>query len=92
MENFAFIPIDELERKLEVFIEKAIQKHITTPKVVMESSNNMLSRKEAAKYLNISLSTLNWWTKQGTIIGYRINSRVLYKRIELDKALNKIIT
>lgn len=50
----------------------------------------LLTRKEAASFLGVSLPTLNSWTKDGIIKGYRINSRVRYKRVELEEALSEI--
>lgn len=52
----------------------------------------LLTRKEAAKLLGISLPTLLDWTKTGKVQGYRIASRVRYKRTELENSLSQIIT
>lgn len=49
----------------------------------------LLTRKEAADKLNISLVTLNDWTKRGMIPAYTIGGRVLYKDSELEQSLNK---
>lgn len=51
-----------------------------------------LNRKEAAKLLKVSLVTLNEWTKEGIVQGYRIASRVRYKRTELEIAHSQINT
>lgn len=51
--------------------------------------NNVLTRKQAAALLNITLSTLNSWTKQGTIVSYRNGSRIYYKADELIASLEK---
>jgi excisionase family DNA binding protein len=50
------------------------------------------TRKQAAKKLGISLPTLNEWTKNGTVKGYRIGSRVRYKMNELEQCLSQIQT
>ena len=42
----------------------------------------LLSRKDA--------STLNQWTKDGVITGYRIGNRVLYKLEDINNALTQI--
>ena len=46
-----------------------------------------LTRKEVQKMLNINLSTLHHWTKQGKLKAYRIVARIYYKRHEVDEAL-----
>jgi excisionase family DNA binding protein len=50
----------------------------------------LLTRKEAAKLLGVSLPTLSDWTNTGKIIGYRIASRVRYKSNELENSLSQI--
>jgi len=51
-----------------------------------------LTRKQAAALLGVSLVTLSDWTKTGKIAGYRIASRVRYKRAELETSLSQIKT
>ena len=53
-------------------------------------STELLTRKEASKLLGVSLPTLLDWTNTGKIIGYRIASRVRYKRSELENSLKQI--
>lgn len=56
----------------------------------IQPSEEFLSRKEAAKYLGISLVSLAEWTKQGFIQAYRISTRIRYKKVELDRSLKAI--
>ncbi|MBA7545996.1 hypothetical protein ES705_38378 [subsurface metagenome] len=57
-----------------------------------EFKPNYLTRLEVAKRLNVSLPTLNEYTKRGLIPAYRIGARVLYKESEIDDALNQVVT
>ena len=59
----------------------------TTPGSTVEK---YLTRKETAKRLNITLPTLNRYTKQSKVTGYRVGARVLYKNSEIDGCLLKI--
>ena len=43
-----------------------------------------LTRKDAAKHLNISLPTLHDWTKKGLIRCVKIGGRVFYTELELN--------
>lgn len=52
----------------------------------------LLTRKEAAKLLGVSLPTLLDWTKTGKVQGYRIATRIRYKRTELENSLSQIRT
>lgn len=56
------------------------------------TSEKLLTRKETADKLKISLVTLNDWTKRGLIQSYIIGGRVLYKEKEIEASLNKTLT
>lgn len=57
-----------------------------------QPETELLSRKDAAKLLGVSLPTILDWTKTGKITGYRISSRIRYKRHELEASLTQIRT
>lgn len=63
-------------------------KFITPP----AAGTELLTRKEAAKMLSISLPTLHQWSLAGKIKGYRIGTRVRYKKAELESALSQMVT
>ena len=54
--------------------------------------NEFINRKEAAQLLGVSLPTLNEWSKTGVITGYRIATRVRYKRSELEQSILQMQT
>jgi hypothetical protein len=66
---------------------KSIKIQTSTP-----PSEKLLTRKETADKLKISLVTLNDWTKRGMIQSYLIGGRVLYKDSEIEKSLYKTQT
>lgn len=91
MQNLIFsqIPIDELATALSEKFRADLQKIcISEPKIQTE----LITRKETAKILGVSLPTLNDWTKHGLIIGYRIATRVRYKKDEILNAATQIQT
>ena len=49
-----------------------------------------MNRDEAAKFLTVSLVTLNTWTKNQTIKAHRIGNRVYYKKSEIIDSLEEI--
>lgn len=88
--------------EIEALIKKAVEE-VWNNKVELEGKNNLqpwnnnqlsnkslLSRKETAALLGISLPTLNEWTKKGVIKSYRIGRKVLYKDDEVNNALIEI--
>jgi len=52
--------------------------------------DDLLTRKETASLLGVSLHTLHDWTISGKVPAYRIGSRVRYKRSEIEGSLNQI--
>jgi len=86
---FSSVPLEQLKFEISQEILDRI-----TP--ILQSVNKpsptteLLTRKEASKLLGISLPTLLDWTNTGKIIGYRIASRVRYKRTELENSLSQI--
>jgi len=55
-------------------------------------STEFITRQETARFLKISLNSLNDWTKKGFIPAYRIGNRVRYKRHEVEQSLKTVQT
>ena len=50
----------------------------------------LLTRKQAAEMLSISLTTLKVWTTNGSLPGYQLGGKVYYKEEEILSAMNPI--
>ena len=53
-----------------------------------ENINKLLTKKEAAKYMNVSIRTINRWIKNGTLPYIKFSKRII--RISTE-SLSKII-
>lgn len=62
-----------------------IQKYVTPKDNVI-----LLTRKEVAKMLGISLPTLHSWVKNGILVSYHIGSKVRFKKDEVLQSLKSI--
>lgn len=71
-------------------VAEKIQHLFTISNIEPTNEEKFLTRKEAAKMLNISLPTLSQYTKKRILVGYRVGVRVLYKKSEIDLALTQI--
>jgi len=90
MKNLSFteIPIEELKQVLSDTIRTEIRKYnFSTP-----PETELITRKETATILGVSLVTLNEWTKSGVIPCYRINTRIRFKKHEILDAVNNCKT
>lgn len=91
MENLIFsqIPINELKNIISETVRDEMQKfNVPTP----QPETEFITRNETAQILGISLVTMNDWTKRGLIIGYRIGTRLRYKKGEILEAVKQIQT
>ena len=82
------IELSDIQKVVEEVLERKLQSFIPRE----QDSLKLLTRKETAKLLCISLPTLHDWTKTGTVKAHRIGNRVLYKLEEVNEALNQIQT
>lgn len=82
------INTDDLRQILKEVLEEKL-KLVSTPQK-SESSPSYLTRSDVARRLNISLPTLNNWSKTGIVQSYRIGNRVLYKPHEIDEAVKSV--
>ena len=76
-ENQVVKPLAELNQKFEQLLE------------AQHTPESLLSRKEAAKFLGITLVTLHDWTKRGLVCCGHIGTRVYYKKSELLNAVTR---
>ena len=82
---FSF-PIDQLATA----IAEKLQPYFLTQTIEQPKDEIFRTRKETAEMLNISLPTLNQYTKKRILTGYRVGARVLYKQSEIELALKQI--
>lgn len=62
------------------------------PQTATPPPEELLTREEAAQLLGITLPTLRDYTRRGLVEGYRIGTRVRYKRSEVLGSLQRIRT
>jgi len=92
------ISIEELETLIRKVVEEvwnnSIEEHKLSPKKLNNQllEKELLTRKETAALLRISLVTLYNWTNQGRLTSYSIGTKIRYKADEVNNALTEIKT
>jgi excisionase family DNA binding protein len=86
MENQVLIQKTSLS-DLKTMISDTIEQYLSSAVQTETSVTAILTRKQAANMLNISLPTLHCWTKEGVIKGTRIGTRVRYRLSDIEAAL-----
>lgn len=84
--NFTF-PVNELATAL---IEQLLPHLNGIKPQELSPAEKYLTRKETANQLNVSLPTLNEYTKRNLITGYRFGVRVMYKQSGIEAALKQM--
>ena len=84
--NFAF-PVNELAAAL---IEQLLPHLNEFKPPAPPPAAKYLTRKETARQLNVSLPTLNEYTKRNLITGYRFGVRVMYKQSDIEASLKNM--
>jgi len=75
----------------EFFTElREIVSQVLDKRLKPEPTQLYVTKKEAAAKLRLSLPTLGRLTSDGTLHGYRVGRRVLYKADEIENALKEI--
>ena len=94
MQEFIITTPEQLKQVISESVRFEIARlYPPTPLVpTKEPQDEYLTRKQAASLLGVSLPTLNEWSKSGTITGYRIATRVRYKRAEIERSLLQMKT
>jgi len=60
------------------------------PEPQQQTNGEYITRRDVCTLLKISLATLHYYTKDGTLKGYRIGGRVLYRRDEITDSVQVI--
>lgn len=83
--------MSDLESMMSRLLDKKLADIIeSTPKVEESPKDGLYKRKEAAKRLQVSLVTLDNWTKIGIINARRIGTRVYYTDKDINDALKRV--
>ena len=78
---------------LKQLIKEVVQQELSslTDSLINTEVDRLNSREKTAKdILDVDLSTLDRWTKQGKIIAHAIGNRIYYKDSSIEEALIEI--
>ncbi len=84
--NFSF-PTEQLAKAI---VEKIHSIYKPIIKSTDHISEEYLTRDQVSELLQISLPTVDSWTRKGILIAYRIETTKRYKKSEVNAALIKI--
>ena len=86
------ITFDELKESFKSIVQSEVQKIVSGLIPATATAPELITRKETAQILGISLPTLNIWTSTGIIPAQRIGTRVRYQRANVYASLKDVET
>ena len=86
------ISFEQLQDSFRTIVQSEVQKIVSGLTTAPEAAPELITRKETAVILGISLPTLNEWTKNGIIPAQRIGTRIRYSRANVYASLKDIET
>jgi excisionase family DNA binding protein len=81
-----------LEFLTDKIANAVLEKLSQQEKPKQDLQTEFLTIKDTCKILGVTKPTLHIWTKSGKVTGYRISSRIRYKREEIENAVKQIKT
>lgn len=78
--------------RLSELIKEGVKSQLNDFKETLQTHNpdELLTREQTCKFLQIDSSTLWHWTNKGKVIAYGIGHRRYYKKAELLESLTKL--
>ncbi len=70
-------------------LETAVN-NINQPKPAPKPETTLLTRKEVAQILKVSLVTLHHWSKKGLLTPHRIGNKIRFNKAEVLKRFNEV--
>lgn len=86
--NLAVLGIDELRNLIAETVRAEIQTHIPKPAEPFADFPELLTRRQTAKLLGVSLASLDNWTASGRLRKHRIGVSVRFRKSEVLNALS----
>lgn len=90
MQNLALLPVDELRNLIAETVRTEIQNHIPAPAEPFSNYPELLSRRQTAEILSVSLASLDNWTSSGRLRKHRIAGVVRFRKSEVLSTINNL--
>lgn len=87
------ISFEQLEKSIKTIVSETVQNAVAElTSTAKDETPELITRKETADLLGVTLPTLHVWTKNGVIPAKRIGTRVRYEKRAVMDALKDIET
>ena len=84
------ISLDQLQESIKTIVSAELKNAVSELSTKRELESELITRKETAEILGVSLPTLHEWTKKGVLPAKRIGSRIRYERTAVYDALKSV--
>lgn len=90
VQNLALLPVDELKTLLSEVVREQLETHIPKQAEPFADYPELLTRRQTAQLLSVSLASLDNWTASGRLRKHRIGAAVRFKKAEVLNALSSL--
>jgi len=84
------ISFEQLQNSIKTIVSAELKNAVSELTTKREIEPELITRKETAEILGVSLPTLHEWTKKGVLPAKRIGSRIRYERTAVYDALKSV--
>ena len=84
------ISFEQLQNSIKTIVSAELRNAVSELTTKREIEPELITRKETAEILGVSLPTLHEWTKKGVLPTKRIGSRIRYERTAVYDALKSV--
>ncbi len=83
------VNVSDLITQIAETVTEKVTQLVSKDTANTDDKNELLTRKEVAKYLSVTVMTVHNWTKAGILNPYRIGNKLRYQKSEVLKALQR---
>ncbi len=89
-QSLALLPVDELKNLLSEVVRAELSNLLPAPAEPFSDFPELLTRRQTAALLGVSLATLDGWANEGRLVKHRIGAAVRFRKSEVLNALSSL--
>lgn len=90
VQSLALLPVDELKNLLSEVVRAELSNLLPAPAEPFSEYPELLTRRQTAALLGVSLATLDSWANEGRLRKHRIGAAVRFRKSEVLNALSAL--
>lgn len=89
-QSLALLPVDELKNLLSEVVRAELSNLLPAPAEPFHDYPELMTRRQTADLLGVSLATLDLWTKERRLVKHRLGSAVRFRKSEVLSSIQTL--